>query len=84
MEHYNSLRICLMNYTNNQRETISEMAASDLMLVDIWKEQVVSCIRDDEWSPEWLLRSLAERVGEILNDLNSLPGDSCNDSLEVI
>lgn len=63
------LRMCMEKFTGNQKDAIAEMVACDCVLTEIWHEQVTRCIKDDEWKHDLLLRSLVDRVEEVVRDI---------------
>ncbi len=71
MEKLSQLQVLLTGYSQDQKETIAEMASEDLLLMDLWRIQVNNCIKDEDWNPDWLFSIITDRVGEIIEDLES-------------
>jgi len=63
------LNKCLENFSDIQRNTIAEMAASDCMILAAWEDSVLRFIKDSKWSADRLKRVIVHRVAEIAEDL---------------
>ncbi|MFC1564831.1 hypothetical protein ACFL6G_07830 [candidate division KSB1 bacterium] len=70
MEKLSQLQVLLTGFSSFQKDTIAELASEDLLLIDIWKNQVNSCIRDEQWDADWLFNVMTDRISEIIGDLN--------------
>ena len=69
MEQKARLKNQLKGFTECQKEAIAEMVAGDCILAELWQEQVEECIKNDVWKPNMLLRAIAERVEELVKDV---------------
>lgn len=69
MTRQKRLQMCVDKFTENQKNAIAEMIACDCLLTEIWHEQVIRFIKDNEWKPNMLLRSLIDRIEEVVRDI---------------
>ncbi|KPK93237.1 hypothetical protein AMJ80_06050 [bacterium SM23_31] len=69
MTQQKRLREYMQKFTENQKNAIAEMVASDCVLMEIWHEYVNKCVKDGEWKPDALLRALVDRVEEAVKDI---------------
>ncbi|MCP4724606.1 MAG: hypothetical protein GY863_06205 [bacterium] len=71
MEKLSQLQVLLSGFSNYQKETLAELASEDLLLMDVWRNQINNCIREEEWNPDWLFSVIKDRIGEIIEELDN-------------
>lgn len=75
MNHPNISSRLLSQLTEDQLENVAALLAFDPSLTDLWRKQVQGIVKNDNWEPDTLLRSVTECMEGVVNDIEQIGYD---------